>query len=364
MTESLTIDLNDRSYPILWDSGFDKLKQNVHAALKKSGPPAIITNDTIEPLYREKLDSLFGDAPRLVIPDGESEKRLSTIETLCDKLLAAGFHRNVSLWAFGGGVIGDITGFLASVYMRGADYYQMPTTLLSMVDSSVGGKTGVNLTAGKNMVGSFYQPKSVFIHTGFLETLDPREIKCGLAEIIKSGLIRDKEIITFLDARRDEILKRSQHTFGKLSAKSVQVKASVVSQDEKESGLRAILNFGHTLAHGIESHYEYGKVKHGEAVSIGMSYAAYLSSQLGLLPAEKCEIIDQLLKDLEMPLRWSDLPQPAPSPGEMLAGMRGDKKNIGNAVRFVLLNDIGSCTLPREVDDNTIMSTLESFICR
>lgn len=363
VNRTLKIEFGERSYPVIWENNFEALKEKIGERLANSRA-ALITNDQIAELYSREIKELFGDTPLFVIPEGEAQKRLQTIEDLSDKILAAGFHRNSDIWSFGGGVIGDIGGFLASVYMRGVGYYQVPTTLLSMVDSSVGGKTGVNLKSGKNMVGSFYQPKSVFIHSGFLKTLHQREIACGLAEIIKSALIRDAAMFQFIEDNRAAILANSEEVFARLSQMSVEIKAKVVEEDEKEGGLRAILNFGHTLAHALESYYEYGVIKHGEAVAVGMAFAARLSAQSGPLSSGEADKIVGVMESLNLPCSWDALPNPKPQIDVMIDLMRGDKKNTGSEIKFVLIDSIGSSLLPGGVDDNMIRECLEKFICQ
>jgi 3-dehydroquinate synthase len=267
------------------------------------------------------------------------------------------------LWAFGGGVIGDITGFLASIYMRGIRYFQIPTTLLSMVDSSVGGKTGVNIEGGKNMMGTFYQPSAVFINTSFLKTLADREFKSGLSEVIKSALLNDPELFHLIENNVNSLSRENVNLNENISMMSVKVKADVVSKDEKENDLRAILNLGHTLAHALESFYQYRNISHGEAVSIGIAFAVFLAVDLNILSHEILERIHILFKNLGMMYLWSHLPGAKPEVEIIIELMKGDKKNINNNIRFVFISDIGKFLLPQPVELPRIKSCLEKFIC-
>lgn len=363
MTEILNVDLDTRGYPIIWERSFNELVARVHSCSHDT-KQAFVTNELIYELYKDHLKELFPNARPLIIPDGEKEKNFQRILTLSEELLNNVFHRNASLWAFGGGVIGDITGFLASIYMRGISYYQIPTTLLSMVDSSVGGKTGVNIRGGKNIIGTFYQPQAVFIHADFLKTLPEREIKCGLSEIIKTGLIHNEKLLSVMEERSEEILAKDLDTLNALSRMSVEVKSWVVENDERETNLRAILNLGHTLAHAFESYYNYGDIKHGEAVSVGLAYAAHLSKEMGLISEEETSRLNTLFQKLKLMHRWQDLPgQEKPTSKELLALMKGDKKNKDENIRFVLIDNIGSHRLPEKVKDEVLLSSLESFQC-
>ena len=377
MGKQIKIDLGESTYNIHWDANYQSLVNWIKEK-KTSGKHAVITNEYIHSLYKKEIAELFEGFEVLLIPDGEKEKRLSTIEKLGDRLLDREFTRSSTLWAFGGGVIGDITGFLASIYMRGIQYYQIPTTLLSMVDSSVGGKTGVNLAMGKNMIGAFFQPKGVFIHVPFLKTLADREINCGLSEIIKSAMIGNEPLLLDMIKHVNLINEKSWDYFEVLSQESVKVKAKVVEEDEKETGTRAILNFGHTLAHALESYYSYTELKHGEAVSIGMNFAALLSQRCISKPIlterissksagdENVEITTTLLELLEkLNLKHSvkDLPESnIPEVNDLVKLMKGDKKNIDNHIRFILLKNIGHAQLPEPIDDNIIMEQLETFL--
>ena len=362
MNKKLWVDLKDNPYPIHWDdnhSSFTQLIKNEMGTAHNT----VITNDKIYSIYKNLLINLFSDNI-IILPDGEEQKNLSSVSSLLDKIFEKKLNRKSRLWAFGGGVIGDITGFLASIYMRGIDFYQIPTTLLSMVDSSVGGKTGVNLPAGKNLAGTFYQPKAVFIHTPFLQTLPDREIKSGLSEVIKSALIKNFNLFQFLNKNSKKINDNDIETFSQCSYESVKIKAEIVTEDERELGIRAILNYGHTLAHALESYYQYKVLTHGEAVSIGMAFATYLSLKLNKIEQKEFTEILSLLKQLNLKYSWKDLPQNnLPGNEDIISLMKGDKKNIDNDIQFILLKSTGNAILPEKIKQDTLIIALEEFKC-
>ena len=360
--KSTTVDLSHHRYSIIWESNFASLEKIIQKHTRE-GKHFVITNKTVHSLYKGMIQQLFDTNKILIIDDGEDFKNFHTITNLAEQLLQSGANRKSILWAFGGGVIGDITGFLASIYMRGIPYFQIPTTLLSMVDSSVGGKTGVNLKSGKNMIGTFYQPDGVFIHVPLLKTLNEREFHCGLSEVIKSALLCDPDLFLLITNSKREINVQNENLMEELSYRSVLVKTSIVTQDEKETGLRAILNLGHTLAHALESYYNYTGVKHGEAVSIGITFASFLSLKKGMLKNEDFFKIKNLLMDLNMLFNWKHLPQDPPDVEILLKLMKGDKKNIDESIRFILLNGIGIYNMPEPIDIPTIRKTLEEFVC-
>ena len=299
----LTVDLGNRSYPIFIGSGV----LNDSARLKpyiRSKQVAVVTNETIAPLYLDQLKSLLTgfDVTEVVLPDGEAFKNLETLNRVFDGLLQARHNRTTTLIALGGGVVGDMTGFAAASYQRGVDFIQIPTTVLSQVDSSVGGKTGVNHPLGKNMIGAFHQPNAVLIDTDVLKTLPDRELSAGLAEVIKYGLICDPEFYAWLQQNISKLVNRDTEALVYAIHRSCADKAKVVAEDEKESGIRAILNLGHTFGHAIETHLGYGEWLHGEAVAAGMVMAARLSCQLGSIGAEEVEGIKTLLVQAGLPV--------------------------------------------------------------
>ena len=276
--KKLIVELGDRSYPIvigrgLLQDGFDI------APFLSSGDCLIVSNETVAPLYAEQVRALLGERNThlLELPDGESFKNMATVQLVIDELVRIGANRDATVIALGGGVVGDIAGFAAACYMRGIAFIQVPTTLLAQVDSSVGGKTGVNHEGGKNLIGAFYQPKLVLIDTETLTTLADRELSAGLAEVIKHGVIADADFFSWLEQRMEGLLQRDPAALAVAITASCEIKSQIVAEDEREAGKRAILNFGHTFGHAIENSVGYGECLHGEAVAMGMLMAAELS---------------------------------------------------------------------------------------
>jgi len=310
----------------------------------------IITNNTIKKLYQKKIDGIFSKGLKTIwisIPDGEIHKRLVTCEKIHTRLSQKGAHRGSTLLALGGGVVGDICGFVAATYMRGINHIQMPTSLLAQVDSSVGGKTGVDLVTGKNLVGAFYQPKAVFIHTDFLKTLPKRELKCGLAEVIKYGIIWDKPLFNYLKKHSKSILKLNPTNLANIIYKSCAIKASVVKKDEKEANLRAILNYGHTLGHAIEALNGFKRIKHGEAIAMGMVFAAKLSFQTGYSQINHTQDIQSILKQYGLPTNY-----PKYRGADYKKAILRDKKAIGKNIKFILVKKIGKVDIvPIKIND-------------
>ena len=354
---TVTVGLGERSYPIGIGNG---LLRDLPAALDAVSFPkrvAVVTNPTVADLYAAQVVSALRDGGRDVsvirIPDGEEYKTLSTLEEIYDTLIDWHFDRYCGLLALGGGVIGDLTGFAAATYLRGIPFAQLPTTLLAQVDSSVGGKTGVNLPRGKNLVGAFYQPRMVHIDVSVLSTLPDREYRAGLAEVIKYGVIRDADFFTWLESARDSLLARCPETLVHAVKVSCQIKADVVESDENEQGLRAILNYGHTFGHAVETLAGYGVVRHGEAVAIGMVMAARTAARCGLATERDAERILALLDGLSLPT----VPPPF-SAGEYLGVMRLDKKVRDGAVRLVLNHGIGGADLHAVDDPEKLLADL------
>ncbi|MBQ4847999.1 3-dehydroquinate synthase [Pseudoalteromonas sp. MMG005] len=350
----LKVDLNERSYPIyigqnLLSDG-QKLKHYVGTCR-----PVIVTNQTIAPLYLNGLlRSLDEHAPlHIVLPDGEQYKTLEYFEQVSAFLLENNCGRDTCLIALGGGVIGDLTGFVAACYQRGIPFIQIPTTLLSQVDSSVGGKTAVNHPLGKNMIGAFYQPIAVFIDTDTLLTLPPREFSAGMAEVVKYGLIYDVDFLAFLEDNHAKLKALNVDSLMQVIHRCCQIKAEIVAHDEKEAGLRALLNLGHTFGHAIEAQMGYGKWLHGEAVSSGMMLAIKLAYQRGALTAKEVERIEGLLSLYDLPI---DIPDNMTS-AEFLFHMRKDKKNKQGRIRFIVPTKLGNCALVDDVSDDAV-STL------
>ena len=292
----------------------------------------------------------------LDFPAGEPSKTIGTCLALIDRMLALGADRTSALIALGGGVVGDLAGFVASVFMRGIPYVQVPTTLLAQVDSAIGGKTGVDLPAGKNLLGSFYQPKGVFIDLDFLETLSEGEFRNGLAEIIKCGVIEDPELLNDLEAHAASILRRDMAQMEHVVARSCRIKKAIVEIDESEKGLRRLLNFGHTVGHALEAGSNY-TLSHGEAVSIGMVASAVLSERLKYLPREDRERIEAVLTDFGLPTR---IPKGADT-AALLSFMRRDKKKQGGAIHFVLLKKIGLAFVNGGAPEGLVEDVIESL---
>lgn len=316
-----------------------------------SGKAACITNPTVGRLYGDRTLSSLSKAGfepyRIDIPDGEEYKSLEWVSHIYDKLIEYKIERQNPIVALGGGVIGDIAGFAAATYLRGIPYIQVPTTLLSQVDSSVGGKTAVNHARGKNLIGAFYQPKMVFIDADILKTLGERDIKAGLAEVIKYGIIRDNTFFSFLEHNYEDILGFGNKLIDAIKI-SCKIKADIVEEDETETGIRSILNFGHTFGHAIEAVTKYKEVRHGEAVAIGMAAAARLSFKLGLCSKDVVERIEGLITKIGLPVHGSALSLAALQRflgRDFLKTMEIDKKVIGGKIKFVLVENIGRVIL-------------------
>ena len=342
MTSTLTVELGDRSYPIvigrgLLDGHFDL------TSFVRGGHCLVVTNETVGPLYLDRLLPNVGacDVSSISLPDGEAFKTLATMQTILDQLVSSGAGRGTTVIALGGGVVGDITGFAAACYMRGVDFIQVPTTLLAQVDSSVGGKTGVNHEKGKNMIGAFHQPRVVMIDTDTLDTLPDRELSAGLAEVIKHGAICDATFFAWLEENMDRLLQRDAGALAHAIRRCCEIKAEVVAEDEREGGRRAILNFGHTFGHAIERCQGYGAWLHGEAVAAGMVMAAELSG----IGAADVERLRKLIAAAGLPVE-----PPAIAAADWMAAMGMDKKVQGKQMRFVLLDAIGACRVTSDYD--------------
>jgi len=352
---TLNVELGERSYPIAIGPGLldDAALLARHIGGNKV---AIVTNTTVAPLYLAKvaghLRAAGRDVVEIVLPDGEEHKNWQSLNLVYDALLQHKCDRKTTLVALGGGVIGDLTGFAASSYMRGVPFVQIPTTLLAQVDSSVGGKTGINHPLGKNMIGAFYQPRAVIADTATLDTLPPRELSAGLAEVIKHGAILDATFFDWIEANVEKLMAREPQAIAHAIARSCEIKSDVVRKDEREGGLRAVLNFGHTFGHAIENGLGYGEWLHGEAVGCGMVMAADMSARLGLIEPAAVERVRALV-------RAAGLPAVAPDLGEArwIELMEVDKKNEGGEIRFILLKPLGSpsiATAPLDVLRSTL----------
>jgi 3-dehydroquinate synthase len=347
----ILVDLGDRSYPIVIKTGLlVELGERI-LKLGLKGKAALVTNPLVGGLYADKvmkgLKSFGLDPVLITVPDGEEYKTLKEASAIYDGLIEHRMERSSPIIALGGGVIGDMAGFVAATYLRGVPYIQVPTTLLAQVDSSVGGKTAVNHPKGKNLIGAFYQPKAVFIDPEVLSTLDPREVRAGLPEVVKYGVIWDNSFFKFLEDNSKALFKPGPELI-KAIDRSCEIKAAVVSADEKESGLRSILNFGHTFGHAIEALTGYGTFKHGEAVAIGMCMAARLSVRMGLAQSEVERRLVGLLSGLGLPVS-----PPKLAAEDFIGSMRLDKKVISSRIRFVLATEIGKVIL-EEVEEGKL----------
>lgn len=352
---TLTVDLGERSYPIHIGEGVldraDLLQKNL-----ASRQVAIVSNETVAPLYLARLQQALQGCSitSVILPDGERYKNWETLQLIFDGLLQARHDRKTTVIALGGGVIGDMAGFAAACYQRGVDFIQVPTTLLSQVDSSVGGKTGINHPLGKNMIGAFYQPQAVLIDTTVLRTLPARELSAGLAEVIKYGLICDLSFLDWLETRMDDLRALDGEALGEAIRRSCAAKARVVGADERESGLRAILNLGHTFGHAIETHMGYGEWLHGEAVAAGTVMALEMSCRLGWISAAERDRGMRLLRSAGLPI----VPPLQMSADDFLQHMAVDKKVLAGRLRLVLLRGVGEAVITDEFPRDVLEATL------
>ena len=357
--KTLSVSLADRGYPIWIGSGVSRVRSCWQQALAP-GRVALVTNDRVGPLYAEALSQQLRDwgFPVVVIqlPDGEQTKDWQHLNLIFDQLMQHRFERGETLVALGGGVIGDMAGFAAACYQRGMRFVQVPTTLLAQVDSSVGGKTAINHPLGKNMIGAFYQPAAVLIDTDTLATLAPREFSAGLAEVIKYGCILDAEFFSWLEQSIDALLARDAAALTTAITRSCELKAQVVAADERESGLRAILNFGHTFGHAMEAGLGFGSWLHGEAVGCGMVLAADLSRRLGGITAEQQQRIVRLVARAGLPISPPNWPA-----ARYLELMSHDKKAQSGRIRYVVLRSMGAAETSA-VESELITEVLEKAI--
>ena len=354
--KELVVDLGNRSYPIYIGpeclSQPDLIKKHVCG-----NSVLIVSNDVVAPLYLKQTQAMLSGlrVETVILPDGEKYKNLETLNTIYDALLSNKLDRNTTIVALGGGVIGDMAGFAAASYQRGVNLIQIPTTLLSQVDSSVGGKTAVNHALGKNMIGAFYQPSAVIADTNTLSTLADRELSSGLAEVIKYGLINDYDFFCWLQKNITLLLNRDADALSYAIEVSCQSKANVVSADEKEQGQRALLNLGHTFGHAIETGMGYGKWLHGEAVATGMVMAAKMSCLLGWLSENNTGQVEKLIADAKLPVK-------APkhiTPEQFVDLMSVDKKVIDGVLRLVLMKNIGQAIVTSDYDLDTMVETIK-----
>jgi 3-dehydroquinate synthase len=358
--QTLTVGLGERSYPIHIGQGLLGQAELLQAHLPRKRA-AIITNTTVAPLYLDRLQQTLQaigvSSVPVVLPDGEEYKTGETLDQIYDALLRNRCERSTPLIALGGGVIGDMTGFAAATYLRGVPFIQIPTTLLAQVDSSVGGKTGINHPLGKNMIGAFYQPQLVLADTDTLNTLPDKELAAGMAEVIKYGLIRDLPFLEWLEQNVEKLMARDNAALQYAIARSCENKAEVVAADERESGERALLNLGHTFGHAIESGMGYGNWLHGEAVAAGTVMAANLSQRLGWISPHDVARVRRLLERAHLPVISPDL-----GTDKYLELMGLDKKVEGGKIRFVLLRQVGKAAVYGDVPPDLLRQTLEACV--
>lgn len=358
--QKVRVELGERSYNIVIDSG---ILGDIGRSLEKfefSRKIALISNPTVYRLYGDTVrNALVGsgfDPVEIIIPDGEEYKNLAQVRDIYGEMLKARLDRKSVVMALGGGVIGDIAGFAASTYMRGIDFVQVPTTLLAQVDSSVGGKTGVNHTAGKNMIGTFWQPRLVWVDISTLKTLPKRELLAGLAEVIKYGVIWDREFFEFLESRRESVLNLEGDALAHIIERSCEIKADVVSKDEREAGIRAILNYGHTIGHAIETVTGYTRYLHGEAVAMGMYAEAKAAQILGMVD-------DAAVKRIRTLIEMYGLPAVLPDSLDfrsLFESMQLDKKTVSGELKFILPESIGKVKVHKGITEAVVREALGS----
>ena len=357
LMHTLHVELGERSYPVY--IGRELLADAHLLAQHITGSQVVlVSNETVAPLYVERIRSVLGTRQlitEIVLPDGEQYKTLASLAGIFDRVMADNHNRTTTFVAIGGGVVGDITGFAAACYQRGVNYIQVPTTLLAQVDSSVGGKTAVNHPLGKNMIGAFYQPQAVLIDIDTLQTLPPRELAAGLAEVVKYGLIGDEPFYRWLQEQMPKLLAREEAALAEAIERSCSSKARVVAADEREGGIRAILNLGHTFGHAIETGQGYGQWLHGEAVATGMLLALELSARRGWIPGSEVADFRDLLLRMQLPVQI-----PADMTGrDFLALMARDKKVVDGRLRLILLKAIGDARIIDDVSEAELLDLLE-----
>ncbi|MGH8741275.1 MAG: 3-dehydroquinate synthase [Burkholderiales bacterium] len=354
--ESLRVALGERSYPIHIGAGLLE-RPDLYRPHLAGGSAAIVTNDVVSALYLNRVSTTVKKAgarvTEILVPDGEQAKAWPTLERVFDALLAARCGRDTLLIALGGGVIGDLAGFAAAVYQRGMPFLQVPTTLLAQVDSAVGGKTAINHARGKNMIGAFHQPLAVISDVSSLDTLPERELRAGLAEVIKHALALDAAFVAWLEGNIEKLLGRDRAALSHAVKRCCELKAGIVAVDERESGVRALLNLGHTFGHAIEAATGYGSWLHGEAIAAGMVMAAALSRDLGLIQDPDVARVRRLVERAGLPAAG-----PALAPQELVAMMALDKKAAGGKLRFVVLEALGRAALRGEIDDDRIRAAI------
>ena len=356
--KKLNLNLGEKSYPIY--IGENLLSQADYLTKHISGNQVmIVSNTTVAPLYIDKVKSLLTDFEvcEVILPDGEQYKNLDTVNQIFTSLLENRFDRSSTLIALGGGVVGDMTGFAAASYQRGVNFIQIPTTLLSQVDSSVGGKTGVNHPLGKNMIGAFYQPKAVIIDVDTLDTLPNREFSAGMAEVIKYGLLGNENFLSFIEKNVDFLMNKKKSSLIDAIYQSCNDKANIVAEDELEAGKRALLNLGHTFGHAIENSMGYGNYLHGEAISIGMYMAAVMSEKEGFIDQSQVSRVKSILENCELPTRLTG----KINFSDFSKSMSVDKKVLKGKIRLVLLKPIGAAFISDDYHKEFLDQTIKEF---
>ncbi len=358
--QTISVELGERSYPIHVGCGTLEKLPEVLAQMNALGTVVIVTDTNVAPLYATRIQELVEStgAKTLIctMPAGEEHKRLARVEEFCGQFLEAGLDRSSVLVALGGGVVGDTAGFSAAAFMRGIRFIQIPTTIVAQVDSSVGGKTGVNHPLGKNTIGAFHQPSAVLIDMTCLKTLPDRELRAGLAEVIKHGVIADADLFAYMESHADTILAKDLDTLEYPVIRSCEIKSAVVAEDEKEQGKRADLNYGHTFGHGIEAATHYKEFLHGEAIALGMCAAANLSLQLGMVDEAFVARHRACFEAYGLPVSWAELPvEPT------LEAMTHDKKARAGVLKFVLADEIGHVVHRTDITEQQARKALESL---
>lgn len=361
-SEQLQVALGERSYPIQVATDHYEAFGEMFARCCGGRQVAIVTDNHVEPLYATSVTDRLCDSGFIchtaAVPAGESSKRMEIVEHLYDQLFNFNLERSDAVVALGGGVVGDLAGFVAATFKRGLNYVQAPTSLLAMVDSSIGGKTGINHPRGKNMIGAFHQPRLVYANTTTLATLPRRELSCGLAETVKHAVIRDSAFFNWLGEHAKEILALDPAYMNELVLRNCAIKAAVVSTDERESGLRGILNFGHTIGHAIEILKSKEGMLHGEAISLGMVAALQITVQRSMMTSDQATAIVKLLDAFELPVR-ADQSLPV---ADIYEAMKHDKKVQSGKIRFVLPTTIGDCTFVDDLTETEIRTAIESLM--
>ena len=358
-TKTIKINLDKNSYDIYIGENLTSEIPSIISPFMKRNKIFIICDESLGSIILPEIKNSFIDAGFEIfvsfVQTGENSKSFESLEFTISELLDNGIERNDTIIALGGGVIGDLAGFISSIIYRGINFIQVPTTLLAQVDSSVGGKTAINVKQGKNLVGSFYQPKTVITDVSFLSSLSEREIKCGLSEIVKYGIIGDRDFFNWLKENIDNLTKLNQDCLIYAIEKSCEMKANIVQKDEKESGDRALLNFGHTFGHALEKHFtKNGVLMHGEAVAIGMVYATKFSGNIGALKKDECDEIINLISDIGLPISINDIKGEI-TKEEILNLMMYDKKRANQRNTLILLNKIGEAFINNNVSDKEII---------